>query len=135
MNLEENMNHWGKNGRNHDYQDSNDSASTPEPLASGFLWKTTNRKMSRDHGLVVAFAVCSSRLNGRKGFQGERDLRQGFLPLKIVQPRVERYEIAFYIRLRCVCLIFDLESMNYYCFLGDKSDALRLDEKQHGGTK
>jgi len=25
--------------------------------------------------------------------------------------------------------------MNYSCFLGDKSDALRLDEKQHGGTK
>ena len=24
--------------------------------------------------------------------------------------------------------------MNYSCFLGDKSDALRLDEKQHGGT-
>ena len=25
--------------------------------------------------------------------------------------------------------------MNYSCFLGDKSDALRLDKKQHGGTK
>ena len=24
------MNHRGKNGRNHEYQDSNDSASTPE---------------------------------------------------------------------------------------------------------
>ena len=23
------MNHWGKNDRNHEYQDSNDSASTP----------------------------------------------------------------------------------------------------------
>ena len=37
MKLEENscilvgiMNHQGKNGRNHEYQDSNDSASTPE---------------------------------------------------------------------------------------------------------
>ena len=28
-----------------------------------------NRKMSRDHGLAVTFAVCSSRLNRRKGFQ------------------------------------------------------------------
>ena len=27
-----------------------------------------NCKMSRDHGLAVKFAVCSSRLNGRKGF-------------------------------------------------------------------
>ena len=35
-----------------------------------------------------------------------------------------------------MCLLdFYLESMNYSCFLGDKSDALRLDEKQHGGTK
>ena len=24
------MNHWGKNGRNYEYQDSNDSAFTPE---------------------------------------------------------------------------------------------------------
>ena len=30
-----------------------------------------NRKpeMSRDHGLTVAFAVCSSRLNGRESFK------------------------------------------------------------------
>ena len=46
-----------------------------------------------------------------------------------------KHEIAFYIRLRCVCWIFGLESMYYSCFLGDKSDALRLDEEQHGGTK
>ena len=36
MNLEENfvriMNHWGKNDRNHEYQDSNDSASSPDCL-------------------------------------------------------------------------------------------------------
>ena len=25
--------------------------------------------------------------------------------------------------------------MNYLCFLGDKSEALRPDEKQHGGKK
>ena len=42
---------------------------------------------------------------------------------------------SFFIRLRCVCWIYDLESMSYSCFLGDKSDALRLDEKQQGGTK
>ena len=35
----------------------------------------------------------------------------------------------------CVYWIFELELMNYSCFLGDKSDAFRLDEKQHGGTK
>ena len=28
-----------------------------------------NRKLSRDQGLAVTFAVCSSRLNRRKGFQ------------------------------------------------------------------
>ena len=26
-------------------------------------------------------------------------------------------------------------NLNYSCFLGDKSYALQLDEKQHGGTK
>ena len=26
------MNHWGKNDRNHKYQDSNDSASTPRAI-------------------------------------------------------------------------------------------------------
>ena len=45
-----------------------------------------NHKMSRDHGLAVAFAAV-------------------------------------------------LESMNYSCCLGNKSDALRLDKKQHDGTK
>ena len=40
-----------------------------------------------------------------------------FLPLKIVQILVLRHELAFYIRLRCVRWIFDLESMNYFCFL------------------
>ena len=29
-----------------------------------FSWETANLRMSRDHGLAVAFAVCSSRLNG-----------------------------------------------------------------------
>ena len=40
------------------------------PLASGFSWKTANRKpktangkISRDHCLAVTFAVCNSRLN------------------------------------------------------------------------
>ena len=30
------MNHWGKNGRNHEYQDSNDSASTPDTVTQFF---------------------------------------------------------------------------------------------------
>ena len=50
--------------------------------------QTANLRMSRDHGLAVAFAVCSSRLNGRKDVQRISDLRQGFLPLKSVQPHV-----------------------------------------------
>ena len=45
------------------------------------------------------------------------------------------YLRVFYIRLRYVCWIIDFESMNYFCVLGDKSDALRLDKKQRGGTK
>ena len=78
--------------------------------------------------------VCSLQFT-QEGLLAVSDLRQGFLPLKIVQPRVQRHELAFYIRLRCVCWVFDLESMNYSCFLGDKSDALPLDEKQHEGKQ
>ena len=48
---------------------------------------------------------------------------------------MQRHEKAFYIHLRCVCWIFELESMIYSCLLGDKSDALRVDEKKYGGTK
>ena len=69
------------------------------------------------------------------GLLAVSDLRQGFLPLKIVQPRVYRQELAFYTHLGWVCWIFYLQSMNYSCFLGNKSDALRLDEKHHGSTK
>ena len=29
------MNHWGKNGRNHEYQDSNDSSSAPDLVREG----------------------------------------------------------------------------------------------------
>ena len=42
---------------------------------------------------------------------------------------------SYFIRLQSVCWIFDLESMIYSCFLGDKIDALWLGEKQHSGTK
>ena len=50
--------------------------------------QTANLRMSRDHGFKVAFAVCSLRLNSRKVVQRVSDLRQGFLPLKSVQPHV-----------------------------------------------
>ena len=41
------VNHWGKNDRNHEYQDSNDSASTPDQvdpteLAKVFIWREHN---------------------------------------------------------------------------------------------
>ena len=65
--------------------------------------------MSRDHGLAVAFAVCSSRLNGRKGFQRQVTYGKVFLPLKIVQPRVLRHQVAFFICLRCACWIIELD--------------------------
>ena len=45
------------------------SAKHQRPLASDFSWQFANRKISRGYSLAVAFAVCSSRLNGRKGFQ------------------------------------------------------------------
>ena len=110
-----------------------------EVLAQGSSWaarkpQTANRKISRDRVLAVTFArvalgtrkVCSLQFTA----SSRKWIRQGFLPLKIVQPRVYRYELAFHIRLRCVCWIFDLESMNYCCFLGDEGWW-----KQHGGPK
>ena len=43
--------------------------------------QTANRKMSREHGLAVTFEP-------QEGLPAVSDLRQGFLPQKIVQPRV-----------------------------------------------
>ena len=45
--------------------------------------QTANRKMSCDHGLAVTFAF-----EPQEGLPAVSDLRQGFLPQKIVQPRV-----------------------------------------------
>ena len=42
-----------------------------------------NRKLSRDHGLAVTFTF-----EPQEGLPAVSDLRQCFLPLKIVQPRV-----------------------------------------------
>ena len=39
----------------------------------------------------------------QEGAPAVSDLRQGFLPLKIVQPRVERQELAFFLS---VCDVF-----------------------------
>ena len=50
--------------------------------------QTANLRMSRDHGFKVAFAVCNLRLNGRMDILRVSDLRQGFFPLKSVQPHV-----------------------------------------------
>ena len=35
------MNHWGKIERNHEYEDSNDSASTPDSLVPHVIWPKT----------------------------------------------------------------------------------------------
>ena len=62
------------------------------------------------------FAVCYSRLNGRKGF------RRLVIYGKVFCCRTLysfTFKGTFYIRLRFVCWLFEL----------------RLDEKQHGGTK
>ena len=63
--------------------------------------------MSRDHGLVVALQCMSERQKGRPVVS---DLRQGVLPLKIVQPYVERHEEAFFIRLMDALLKFEIQA-------------------------
>ena len=79
---------------------------------SGFSWETANRK---SHVTAALRYVCSLQFTFKpqEGLPAVIDLRQSFLPQKIVQPRVYRCELAFYTRLQCVCWIFDLESMNY----------------------
>ena len=76
--------------------------------------------------------VCSVQFTFKpqEGLPAVIDLRQSFMPQKIVQPRVYRCELAFYTRLQCVCWIFDLESMNYCWFLRDLSDTLQLNENK-----
>ena len=80
-------------------------------------------------------AVCSLRLNGRKGIQPLVTYDKVFCHEKLYRLTFKRHEVAFFIRLRCACWIFELEKANDPCFFGDKSDSVWLDEKQHGGTK
>ena len=51
------MNHWGKNDRNHEYQDSNDSASTPE-----INWSLSMRlcRNKRNISHLFSYSVMSS---------------------------------------------------------------------------
>jgi len=99
------------------------SISTLPQLFRKFQVLTPNHFVTPFKIAAAKKAVCSLRLNG------------GGLPLKTAQSLVWRHEVAFFIRLRCACWIFELEKANYPCFFGDKSDAVWLDEKQHGGTK
>ena len=50
--------------------------------------QTANRKMSRDHGLEGHVCSLQFTFEPQEGLPAVSDLRQGFLPQKIVQPRV-----------------------------------------------
>ena len=71
----------------------------------------------------------------QEGLPTVSDLRPGFFATRNCTASRLKARDSFYIRLRCVYWIFEVESMNYSCFMGDKSDALLFDEQQHGGTK
>ena len=93
------------------------------PLASGFSWETANRKphnvtWPRPCGLAVTFAVCSSRLNRRKGFQRKRFTARFFRTKNCTVSRLKAWTSFLYPFAMCL-LDFDLESMNYCWFLGD----------------
>ena len=75
--------------------------------------KPQNVKWPRPCGHVCSLQFTFER---QQRLLAVSDLRQGFLPLKIVQPRVWSHELAFCIRLRYVCWIFDLELVTYSCF-------------------
>ena len=58
-------------------------------LASGFLWKTANRKIARAYGTLRSCGrVCRLQFpfERQEGLPAVSDLGQGFLPLKIAQP-------------------------------------------------
>ena len=53
------MNHWGKNDRNHEYQDSNDSASTPE-INWSLSMRLCRNKRNIWHLFMISYSVMSS---------------------------------------------------------------------------
>ena len=53
------MNHWGKNDRNHEYQDSNDSASTPE-INWSLSMRLCRNKRNISHLFMISYSVMSS---------------------------------------------------------------------------
>ena len=77
-----------------------------ETLASGFSWKTPKPEC---HVTTVLRSRLQFTFERQERRPAVNDLRQGFLPLKIVQPYVLRREVAFFICLRCACWIIELE--------------------------
>ena len=76
--------------------------------------------MSRAHGLAVVFAVLQFTFEPQDGLPAAViDLLQGFFLLKIVQAHVYSFT----------------RISELFIFLGHKSVTLRLNKKQHGGTK
>ena len=53
------MSHWGKNDRNHEYQDSNDSASTPE-INWSLSMRLCRNKRNIWHLFMISYSVMSS---------------------------------------------------------------------------
>ena len=80
------------------------------PFASGFSWKNANLNVTwpRSCGRVCSLQFAFER---QEGLPAVSDLRQGFLPQKIVQPHVLRHQVAFFICLRCACWI----SVGFQC--------------------
>ena len=80
--------------------------------------------MSRDHGLAVTFAVCNSSLNRHgRASSGKRFTARFFATKNCTASRLKVRTSLLYPFAMCL-LDFDPESMNYSCFLGDKSDAV-----------
>ena len=53
------MSHWGRNDRNHEYQDSNDSASTPE-INWSLSMRLCRNKRNIWHLFMISYSVMSS---------------------------------------------------------------------------
>ena len=100
-----------------------------------FKFLTSNHFVIPFKWAAAKKSVCGLRLNGWKGIQPLVTYDKVFCHEKLYRLTFKRHEVAFFIRLRCACWIFELEKANYPCFFGDKSDSVWLDEKQHGGTK
>ena len=96
--------------------------------------QTANRKMSRNHGLAVTFAVCSSRLNRRNGFQRSVIYGKVFCTKNCTASRLKVWTSFLYPFAMCL-LDFWSRINELLLSFGRLKWCTSIWWKQHGGSK